>query len=203
MWELRGWSLREMATLEIVKDGHPALKKTAKRIRKMTDELRALASDMIETMQAACGVGLAANQVAKPVRMIAVMHSPEDVRIYVNPKISKPSVELEYIDEGCLSFPLLYGKVGRSLQVTVCARDIDMNNLKFDAEGFIARIFQHEIDHLNGITFTMRAEEGTLHIVEPEPDEPDENEQPEEQPGDQEMAQAGGGDAAAEPDSAD
>ncbi len=157
-----------MAKLEIVKDGHPVLRKSAKRIKKVTDEIRALADDMLDTLSTANGVGLAANQVATPVRMIAVMHAPDDIRIHINPRITKHSDELEYSDEGCLSFPLLYGNVGRSVKITVCSQDIDMKNVKIEADGFLARIFQHEIDHLNGITFTQRAEEGSLKKIVPE-----------------------------------
>ncbi len=166
-----------MAKLEIVKDGHPALKKSAKRIKKVTDEIQTLANDMLDTLSTANGVGLAANQVAVPIRMIAVMHAPDDIRIHINPRITKYSDELEYSDEGCLSFPLLYGNVGRSVKITVCSQNLDLKNVKFEAEGFLARIFQHEIDHLNGITFTQRAEEGSLRQLIPEqleatPDEP-------------------------------
>jgi peptide deformylase len=157
-----------MATLEIVKDGHPVLKKSAKRIKKMTDEMRTLADDMVETLKGANGVGLAANQVAQTHRMIIVMHAMDDLRVYVNPRITKFSDEEEYSDEGCLSFPMLYGNVGRAVEVTVCAQDLDMKKVKLKAEGFLARIFQHEIDHLNGITFTQRAEENSLRMLVPE-----------------------------------
>lgn len=163
-----------MAALEIVKDGHPALKKSAKRIKSMGEDTQKLAEGMIETLRESGGVGLAANQVGVPVRMIAVMHDMDDIRIYVNPRITKFSDEKEYTDEGCLSFPMLYGKVGRSLKVTVCAQDVNMKNIKLDAEGFLARIFQHETDHLNGIVFTQRAEEGTLRILEFSEDDEDE-----------------------------
>jgi peptide deformylase len=156
-----------MATLEIIKDGHPILKKSAKSIKKMTDEMRALADEMVETLKSANGCGLAANQVAKPVRMIVVMHAQDDLRVYINPRITKFSDEEEFSDEGCLSFPMLYGNVPRSVGVTVCGQDLNMKKVKLKAEGFLARIFQHEIDHLNGITFTLRAEEGSLRILTP------------------------------------
>lgn len=154
-----------MALLEVVKDGHPTLKKSAKRVRKMSGELRSLAEDLKETMIAANGIGLAANQVARPVRMIAVCHGPDDFRVYVNPRVTEFSDELEYSDEGCLSFPLTYGTVGRSVKICLRAQDLDMKKVKLEAEGFLARVFQHEIDHLNGITFTERCEEGTLRTV--------------------------------------
>ncbi len=154
-----------MAKLEIVCDGHPTLKKQAKSIRKMTDEMRLLADDMVETMLCSNGVGLAGNQVNRPVRIITVMHAQDDVRVYINPRILKFSKEVQYGDEGCLSFPLLYGTVCRADRVTVQAQTLDMKKVKLDAEGYLARIFQHEIDHLNGITFTERAEPDTFYTI--------------------------------------
>ncbi len=154
-----------MAKLEIVCDGHPTLKKQAKSIRKVTDEMRLLADDMVETMLCSNGVGLAGNQVNRTVRIITVMHAQDDVRVYVNPRILKFSKEVQYGDEGCLSFPLLYGTVCRAERVTVQAQTLDMKKIKLDAEGYLARIFQHEIDHLNGITFTERAEPDTFYTI--------------------------------------
>ncbi len=157
--------IASMAKLEIVCDGHPMLKKQAKSIRKMTDELRLLADDMVETMLCSNGVGLAGNQVNRPVRIITVMHAQDDIRVYINPRIVKFSKEVQYGDEGCLSFPLLYGTVCRADRVSVQAQTLDMKKVKVDAEGYLARVFQHEIDHLNGITFTERAEPDTFYRI--------------------------------------
>ncbi|HOO56237.1 MAG TPA: peptide deformylase [bacterium] len=157
-----------MAIIEVVVDGHPVLKKAAKRIRVVTDEICDLAENMIETMIKYNGVGLAANQVGEAIRLITVMHGEDDIRPYINPKIVKRSEELEYSDEGCLSFPLMFGTVGRSCSVEVHAQDLEMKKVKIEAEGFLARIFQHEIDHLNGITFVERVEKDTLRKYTPQ-----------------------------------
>jgi peptide deformylase len=154
-----------MAKLEIICDGHPTLKKQAKSVRKMNDDLRLFADDMVETMIVSNGIGLAANQVNRTVRIIAVMHAQDDSRVYVNPRILKYSKEVQYGDEGCLSFPLLYGTVCRAERVTVQAQNLEMKKVKVDAEGLLARVFQHEIDHLNGITFTERAEPDTFYKI--------------------------------------
>ena len=159
-----------MALLEVVTDGHPALKKNCRKVKKMTDELRELAQNMGETMLASNGIGLAANQVASTYRIITVYDEDEEsnFRVYVNPRIVKMSDELEYSDEGCLSFPMILGEVARSEVVEVAAQDINMKKVRLRAEKLFARVFQHEIDHLNGINFLERAEEGTIREIVPE-----------------------------------
>lgn len=156
-----------MSVLEIKTFEDRSLTKSAKSIRKVTDELRQLAVDMAETMVAARGVGLAANQVGVLKRLIVVLID-DDIVPFVNPRIVKKSKEKESESEGCLSFPRLYGTVPRHYSVRVVAYDLDMNPLKIEAEGMTARIFQHEIDHLNGVTFNTRAEKGTLREVKPQ-----------------------------------
>ena len=151
-----------MAALKILEDGHPALKTACKRVGRVTDEIRKLAEDMAETMFEYAGVGLAANQVGGNVRMIVVYDENEGHKVYINPRIVKHSREVEYSDEGCLSFPRMFGTVGRAMDVIVTAQDLDMKKVKVEVSGFLARVFQHETDHLNGITFVERAEEGTV-----------------------------------------
>jgi len=160
-----------MAVMEVLTDGHPALKKSCRKVRKMTDELRELACNMGETMIEYNGIGLAANQVGSDYRIITVYDESEEnkFKIYVNPRIVKRSDELEFSDEGCLSFPMMLGNVGRCVEVEVVACDVNMKKLKLKLENLYARVFQHEIDHLNGITFVERAEEGTVRKIEPEP----------------------------------
>ncbi len=168
-----------MAILEIVTDDHPALKKSCKKVRKITEEIRQLAAGMLDTLDASGnGVGLAANQVARNVRVIAVWDGEEGTDIYINPKIVSRSGQIDYDTEGCLSFPTLFGTVGRDTMIELHAQDLDMKKIKLVVEGFRARIFQHEVDHLNGITFLERVEEGTLKEVIPgeDDDEPEEGE---------------------------
>lgn len=158
-----------MAVLEICKEGHPILKKSCKSVRFIDDDTRALIGDMVETMQAAPGVGLAANQVGVLKRIIVVWNEDEDntATAYINPRITWRSDEEELADEGCLSFPLQFGTVCRSYEINVAAQDLNMKKIKLHAEGFAARVFQHEIDHLNGITFVERIEKGTWRKVDP------------------------------------
>ena len=156
-----------MAILEILKDGSPVLKKVAKRISQIDAELLQLIEDMKETMTEAHGLGLAANQVGIPRRIIIAFYE-DGPRAYINPRIVRWSREWETTDEGCLSFPLIYGKVKRDLKVLVEAQDLELKKHRFKAEGLGARVFQHEIDHLNGITFDTRAEPGTLREIRPD-----------------------------------
>ena len=170
-----------VAILDIHVDGSPVLKKVAKRVREMDGEVRQLVLDMTETMMAANGLGLAANQVGVARRVIIVLFQ-DGPHAFINPKIVKWSKEYDSRDEGCLSFPNIYGEVERDLKVVVEAQDLDMKKHRFTVEGMGARAFQHEIDHLNGITFVTRAKPGTLHEVIPEElDEEDEDDFEEEE----------------------
>lgn len=161
-----------MAILEICKDGHPSLKKSCKSVRSIDEETRQLIADMAETMVEAKGVGLAANQVGVSRRIIVVYERDAEsgeveITPYINPRITWRSDDEELSDEGCLSFPLMFGTVARAFEVEVSAQDMNMKKIRLRAEGFMARVFQHEIDHLNGITFVERVEKGTLRKVEP------------------------------------
>ncbi|MEW5946502.1 MAG: peptide deformylase [bacterium] len=155
---------RTMAVMEIRKNGDPALRKQSKRVRAMNDDLAALGRDMVETMLDAGGVGLAANQVGRLKRIIAVLIDDEP-RVLVNPKIVKKSADTEINDEGCLSIPGVSASVNRHVTVRVKAFDVDMKPVSIDAEGLLARAFQHELDHLNGITILDRAEPGTVREI--------------------------------------
>lgn len=161
-----------MAELEIHKFDAPVLGKSAKAIRKVDDAVRKLAADMIEAMESENGLGLAANQVGVPRRLI-VIKMDDEPRVFINPRIKKMSKEKVESDEGCLSFPMILAAVKRSRSVKVVARDLDMKEVKIDAEDLLARAFQHEIDHLNGIVFIDRAEPGTVReiVIEEEGEE--------------------------------
>ena len=156
-----------MAVLEILKDAAVPLKKVAKRVNEVDDGLRRLVEDMTETLQDARGLGLAGNQVGVLRRVIIVMFE-EGPRAYINPKIVKWSKNTDSRDEGCLSFPNIYGEVERDLCITIEAQDIELNRQRFTVENLGARIFQHEIDHLNGITFLKRAKPDTIREVVPD-----------------------------------
>ena len=163
-----------MAILTIVKDPDPVLRKKAIKLRKVDEGVRKLALDMFETMLDAPGVGLAAPQIGKSIRLITV-HIPEDEEdgieetslMLLNPEIVKASGE-QTGAEGCLSMPGIAGNVTRAWNVTVKALDMENRPVRIKADGYLAVALQHEIDHLDGILFTDRIEDkqNDLWIVE-------------------------------------
>jgi peptide deformylase len=152
-----------MAIREIIQPDNPTLRQKAKRVGNFGKALQELIDDMIETMRAAPGVGLAAPQVAVPQRVI-IAEPPEDdedplsgkLYILVNPEIVRASKEMEEGVEGCLSIPGWAGLVERHISVTVKGQDRYGKPLRLKAQGYLARILQHEIDHLDGILFIDR-----------------------------------------------
>lgn len=155
-----------MALREIITVGDPRLRKRSRPIKEITPEIRELIDDMVETMHENAGIGLAAVQVGELARLI-IVELPEDEDepgsgqryIVLNPEIAKLSREVETGIEGCLSVPGYVGEVDRSTMTIV--RGIDINGQKFRlrAKGFLARVFQHEIDHTNGILYIDRLTE--------------------------------------------
>ena len=145
----------------IRKIGDPVLRKKAVKIEKVTRDTHKLIDDMIETMRAAHGLGLAAPQVGVAQRLAVVEISENDPEgnphrktyVLINPEIIKPSPETWENPEGCLSIPGWRGVVQRPLKITVKALDRDGNRVKFDAEGMLARAIQHEVDHLDGVLY--------------------------------------------------
>ena len=146
-----------MALLEIRKFGDPVLRSPALDVVEFDARLEALAADMRETMLAAPGVGLAAPQVGVT-RRLFTFDSGEEAGAYANPEITWRSDEIQEGEEGCLSIPGIYFPVVRAMQVRVRARAVDGGTIEREAEGFLARIFQHEIDHLAGVLFVDRLE---------------------------------------------
>lgn len=144
-----------MTTLKIYEGTAPVLRKKAKPVRHFDARLRKLAEDMLETMRAAPGVGLAAPQVGLSERLIVVEYDEQQFAL-ANPEIRWASEETEVGEEGCLSLPKLYGDVERSRAVRVQGLDIANKRVTIEAEGWLSRIFQHEVDHLDGILFPDR-----------------------------------------------
>lgn len=153
-----------MALLKIARMGHPVLRARAEPVRDPNDpEIRRLAADMIETMLDAPGVGLAAPQVHVAKRLI-VIRVPSDrtggdsvpETVLVNPDIEPIGDELGLAIEGCLSMPGLRGVVPRFERIRWRAQDLDGNPIGGEAEGFHARVIQHEVDHLNGVLYIDR-----------------------------------------------
>jgi peptide deformylase len=135
--------------------GHPVLRQKAKRVSQIDRALQKLIDDMIETMKAAPGVGLAAPQVGVPLRL-AVIEVDETITVIMNPEIVKMSGEVE-LDEGCLSVPGFWGRLPRAERVSVKALDRNGKDLRIrDAEGLFAQALQHEINHLDGQLYIDR-----------------------------------------------
>ena len=135
--------------------GNPVLRQKAKRVSQVDRPIQKLIDDMIETMQAAPGVGLAAPQIGVPLRL-AVIDVDDVITVIVNPEIVKTIGEVE-LDEGCLSVPGFWGRLNRAERVSVKALDRTGKELRIrDAEGLFAQALQHEIDHLDGNLYIDR-----------------------------------------------
>jgi peptide deformylase len=165
-----------MTIRKIVTLPDAVLRRKAKPVTRFDGELQSLVDDMIETMRAAPGVGLAAPQVGVSECLIVVEYvedeetedAPKKLYVMVNPEIKKCSEMRETGIEGCLSVPGWQGEVERALEVTVKGLTRRGQPMKVKAKGWMARIFQHEIDHLNGVVFTDLA----TKVWKPEPDKP-------------------------------
>jgi len=146
-----------MALRDILTVPDPMLKKVSARVDVVDDELRALMDDMLETMYAAPGIGLAAIQIGVPKRVIVMdLAKPDETpapRYFVNPEIVWASEETQPYEEGCLSVPEIYDEVERPAHVKLRYLDYNGNPVEEDAEGMYAVCIQHEMDHLDGVLF--------------------------------------------------
>lgn len=150
-----------MAIREIIILPDKQLRLVSKPVEKVTAEIRKLADDMFETMYDAPGIGLAAIQVAQPLRLITMDLAKRDEdgetrpkpRVFINPEVISSSEETSVYEEGCLSIPEYYEEVERPSRVRVRFTDLDGKAHEEDAEGLFATCIQHEIDHLNGVLF--------------------------------------------------
>ncbi len=154
-----------MALREIVTHPAQVLRRKAQKVSDFGPDLQSLIDDMVETMREAPGVGLAAPQVGVSQRVIVVEFGDEEdetkpPKLYavVNPEIVRLETEIEMGTEGCLSIPGFVGDVERPLGAVVKGMNRRGQPLRIKAQGWLARIFQHEIDHLNGVLFIDRAE---------------------------------------------
>jgi peptide deformylase len=152
----------------------PLLRKKSRRVRRVRSDVQQLSDDMVETMRQANGIGLAAIQVGVPERVIVVQvpEEPEEgeteeeskpgkLYVVINPELARKSRDVEEGIEGCLSVPGWVGEVPRHCAVTVKGLDAREKPVRIKAEGLLARVFQHEIDHCDGILFLD-------HIEDPE-----------------------------------
>jgi len=149
-------------TLNIIRYPHPTLRYRSKTIQRVDAELKSLVAEMFELMYEHNGVGLAANQVDLPLRVFVA--NPTGKRgegeeiVCINPELNLPKGN-ESDREGCLSLPEIFGEVKRAAKVKLSAYDLSGNLIQRDLDGFLARIVQHEIDHLNGVYFFDRMSE--------------------------------------------
>ena len=146
-----------MAVRPILTVPNPVLKQVSAAVEVVDDALRALMDDMLETMYAAPGIGLAAVQVGVPQRVIVMdlarEGEPPQPRYFVNPEITWESEQLAVREEGCLSVPEIYDEVERPAEVGLKYLDYQGKLVEEDAEGLLAVCIQHEMDHLNGVLF--------------------------------------------------
>lgn len=163
-----------MTLRKVITVPNDVLRQKAHKVKKFDKDLSLLIDDMIETMRDAPGVGLAAPQIGVLQQIIIVEFGDEDLsevpaKLYavVNPEIIYSSEEKTFGAEGCLSVPGIMGDVERSQAIAVRGQNRKGKKVKYKLDGWLARIFQHEIDHLDGIIFTDRAE----RIWQPDPED--------------------------------
>lgn len=160
-----------MAKLQLVTFPHPILRHKSKPIVRVDAELHDLVNQMFEIMYDFRGVGLAANQVALPIRLFVANPSgdrkeKEQEMVFINPVINKPKGTVD-AEEGCLSLPGINANVLRSKSLDVNAYDLKGNEIAGPVDGFLARIVQHELDHLDGVLFIDRlTEEGQRPLLD-------------------------------------
>jgi peptide deformylase len=141
-----------MAVLKIRKNPDPILRKKAKKVAAIDVSVQRLIDNMIETLDKCSGVGLAANQVGVPLRVVIIRIPDKDVMVLINPEIIEKTGE-RIVVEGCLSIPGYQAEVKRSESVRVKARDRQGKLFRKKATDLLAQAFEHEIDHLNGILY--------------------------------------------------
>jgi peptide deformylase len=145
-----------MAVLKVRKYGDPLLRKRAAPVREITPEIRRIVGDMVETMYDEVGIGLAAPQVGISLRLMVVGDEKNgDAKALVNPVIAEQGGEVT-AEEGCLSLPGIFAPVSRAEWVRLEAQDLEGKPVSIRAKGLTARVFQHEMDHLDGVLFIDR-----------------------------------------------
>ena len=143
--------------LDVRKFGDPVLKSRAAPVEEFDEPLERLAEDMLATMREHEGVGLAANQVGRLKRIFVAALEDEEY-VIVNPEIEARSEETAKETEGCLSIPGIHVGVERPTAITISGSDASGESLRMDVTGLLARVFQHEVDHLNGVTILERTD---------------------------------------------
>lgn len=162
--------------LPLVYYGNAKLRSKCLEIKEITEEIKQFCLDMVETMDANNGVGLAAIQVGKFLRIIIIRPVLEDenneaflgdAEIYINPKLTNPSDKTEKLPEGCLSIPALHEEIERPISIHLEALDLNGNKISKEIKDFHARQIMHENDHLNGVLFIDRLPAKKRKEIEP------------------------------------
>jgi len=144
--------------LKIVQENDPVLRKRAEPVANpKSPEIQELINDMIATMKAANGIGLAAPQIGKSLRIFTV-NIEDKIYVFINPELKDLSLETIPFEEGCLSVQKIWGPVVRPKKLTIKALNESGESVKIRAKGLLARVIQHEMDHLNGVLFKDKAE---------------------------------------------
>ncbi len=151
--------------LDVLTIGDEMLRTNTKPIKTFGGEIRLLADAMVETMHAEDGIGLAGPQVGVLKRIFVTHVSNDEPRVYINPEILESSEDAVEYEEGCLSVPGVYAPVARPSRVKVQAQDVEGKVFTLNADGLLARVIQHEYDHLRGVLFVDRLDEETRNRV--------------------------------------
>lgn len=166
----------QLRLLPLAYYGNPILRKVADSITNITDDVRKLVEEMIETMDPCDGIGLAAPQIHHSVKIFVIRKPFEveggkielkEVKVFINPELSAPSTETWKISEGCLSIPSIHAEVERPREITVEYSDLEGNRIKERVFGWEARVIMHENDHINGILFIDHLDETERKNLEP------------------------------------
>lgn len=147
--------------MEILKMGEETLREVSSPVSCINDEIKNLLNEMFITLEKSNGIGLAAPQVGKNIRLFIVQLEEEKGMVFINPEIIRTSDEQCTMEEGCLSIPKIYEKVVRPKEITLQYMDLNGKKQLIQAGGLLARVIQHEYDHLNGVLFVDRLEEET------------------------------------------
>jgi len=158
-----------MVILRIHTVQEPTLRQKARKVTSIDSSIQKLIDDMIETMRAVCGVGLAAPQVGVPLRIAVIELPGEEVITLINPEIIKRHGE-RLLTEGCLSVPGYQGEITRSDWVKVKAQDRNGKSIRIKGEGLLGQAIEHEIDHLNGSLYIDRIEDDKFWKISTEED---------------------------------
>ena len=145
--------------IDVITIGNEVLKEKSDYISEIDENIKNLINDMTEILDKKSGIGLAAPQIGEKKRIFITKVPGDIIRVFINPEIIQTSQELETFEEGCLSIPGVWAKVVRPAAIIIQAWDIKGKIFKIEIDGVLARVVQHEFDHLNGVLFTDRLNE--------------------------------------------